>query len=158
MNSEFWSFCILALAAALLGSALFLEHVMGEQPCPLCMMQRIWVMLIGLIACISIAHNPRLRIYPLLTALAACIGAGFSLRQLWLQSLPADQVPACGPGLDYMLDAFPLSEVLKAMTSGTGDCAQIHPFLGLPLPLWSLGGFLVFLVLAVLQWRSAARV
>ncbi len=156
MKSEIWNFCILALAAALLGGALFMEYVEGLAPCPLCMMQRIWVMAIGVIACISIAHNPRLRIYPLLMATTAVIGGSFSIRQLWLQSLPADQVPACGPDLAYMIDAFPLSELLRAMTSGTGDCAKVAlRVVGISIPGWALIGFLTFFVFAVMQWRAA---
>ena len=108
-------------------------------------MQRIWLALTALFAYVSLAHNPRWGIYPLLGGLCTLVGGGFSIRQLWLQSLPKDQVPACGPDLTYMLEAFPLSEVLAAMTSGTGDCAEVS---------WSLLGF-KYSRLAVVMLRGA---
>ena len=106
----------------------------------------------------SLIHNPRLGIYPLLTIGCAAVGAYFSFKQLHLQSLPADQVPACGPDLQYMFEVFPLAEVIGAMTQGTGDCAKVSfRFLGLTLPGWSLVTYLVLTLGAALQWRSALR-
>lgn len=165
MNFEFkqglsqqWAVITCIIAGGLLCIALFMEHVMGLAPCPLCMMQRLWVAIVGLIAYLSLLHNPRWGIYPLLGCLAALIGGGFSIRQLWLQSLPADQVPACGPDLQYMLEAFPISEVLVAMTSGTGDCAEVSwSLLGLSIPGWVLLGFVVLFVVNVMQLRQGIR-
>jgi len=103
-------------------------------------------------------HNPRWGIYPLFGALAAVIGGGFSIRQLWLQSLPADQVPACGPDLQYMLEAFPLSDVLIAMTSGTGDCATVSwSLLGISIPGWVLLSFIALLLTCIAQLRQGSR-
>ena len=60
-------------------------------------------------------------------------------RHVWLQSLPPDQVPACGPSLEYMLDAFPLGKTLKMVFTGSGECAEVDwTFLGLAMPAWSL--------------------
>ena len=150
---------LLCLASgALLCGALFMEHVMDLAPCPLCMMQRLWVAAVGLVAYVGLLHNPRWGIYPLLAALCSAIGAGFSIRQLWLQSLPADEVPACGPDLQYMIEVFPLSDVLVAMTSGTGDCAEVSlSVLGLSIPGWTLVGFAALLVIAALQFRAGLR-
>jgi disulfide bond formation protein DsbB len=153
-----WAVITCTIAGALLCIALLMEHVMGLAPCPLCMMQRLWVAMVGVIAYIGLLHNPRWGIYPLFGCVAATIGGGFSIRQLWLQSLPADQVPACGPDLQYMLDAFPLSDVLVAMTSGTGDCAEIAwSFLGLSIPAWVLMGFAVLFATNVAQLRQGSR-
>lgn len=150
-----WALAIVVLGGTLLGTALVMEHVFGLAPCPLCLMQRIWVFFGALAAYVGLLHNPRLGIYPLATIACSIIGAGFSLRQLWLQALPADQVPACGPDLAYMFEAFPLTEVIAAMTQGTGDCAQVSfSFLGISLPGWTLLGFLVLSAAAALQWRS----
>ena len=153
-----WAVIICLMAGGLLCIALIMEHVMGLAPCPLCMMQRLWVAVAGLLAYIGLVHNPRWGIYPLFGALATIIGGGFSIRQLWLQSLPADQVPACGPDLQYMLEAFPLSDVLVAMTSGTGDCAEVAAsFLGLSIPAWTLFGFVLLLAANVMQFRQGNR-
>ncbi len=153
-----WAVITTLVCGFLLCAALFMEHVMGLAPCPLCMMQRLWIAIVGLIIYASLLHNPRLGIYPLLGMLASIAGGGFSIRQLWLQSLPADQVPACGPDLQYMLDAFPLSDVLVAMTSGTGDCAAVSwSLLGISIPGYVLAGFIVLFALCFAQLRSGFR-
>jgi disulfide bond formation protein DsbB len=146
----------MALAAAgLLAAAFFLEHQMGLVPCPLCMMQRIWVGVVGIVALIAAVWGGGYRLAAAGVILGAVIGSGFSLRQLWLQSLPPDQVPACGPDLYYMVEVFPLSDVLRAMTVGTGDCAEVHPVLGLSIPAWVLMAFIAFIAAAVLAWRGS---
>jgi protein dithiol:quinone oxidoreductase len=135
-----------------------MEHVFDQVPCPLCLMQRVWFFAAGLFAVAGLLHDPRWGIYPLLSLLSALTGAGFAVRQLYLQSLPADQVPACGPDINYMIDAFPLADVLAAMTRGTGDCAAVDwTFLGVALPGWALLGFAVVAVVAVLQLRAGNR-
>ncbi len=157
-SSETWATLLVFGTGILMCTALWLEYVDGLAPCPLCMMQRIWVFAVGLIAYASLLHNPRWGIYPMLGAIAAMVGGGFSIRQLWLQSLPEDQVPACGPDLAYMIDAFPLSDLLTAMTSGTGDCAEVQwTMLGLSIPAWSLIGFIALLIGCIAQLRAGMR-
>jgi len=154
-DSEALALCTLALCGALLAGALVMEHVFELIPCPLCLMQRVWFFMAGLAAVAGLLHNPRWGIYPLLTALAALVGGGFAVRQLWLQSLPADQVPACAPNINYMIDEFPASEVLLAMTRGTGDCAAVDwSLLGISIAGWALLGFAAIVVLAVAQLRA----
>ena len=154
---ESWALCLVATSGLLLFAALIMEHAFAMDPCPLCLMQRIWFFVAGAFAYASLLHNPRWGIYPLCAMVAALIGGGFSIRQLYLQSLPADQVPACGPDLAYMFEAFPLGDVLIAMTQGTGDCAEVvWRFLGLSIPAWALVSFVAILVIAVLQLRAAA--
>jgi protein dithiol:quinone oxidoreductase len=158
LRSEDLALLILTLCGALLFGALVMEHVFAMVPCPLCLMQRIWFFAAGLFAVAGLLHDPRWGIYPLLSLISALIGGGFSVRQLYLQSLPADQVPACGPDINYMIDAFPLSDVLAAMTRGTGDCAAVTwSFLGVSIPGWALLGFAVIAALAVLQLRAGNR-
>jgi disulfide bond formation protein DsbB len=119
-------------------------------------MQRIWVVIVGVLALGAALHGRGLTRWALATGAAAIIGSGFSLRQLWLQNLPADEVPACGPGLDYMLEVFPLSDVLKAMVMGTGNCAEVTwTFLSLSIPAWVLLAFAAFLAGSVLAHRGA---
>lgn len=157
-TSENLALWILALCGALLFGALVMEHVFQKEPCPLCLMQRIWFFAAGLFAFAGLMHDPRWGIYPLLSIVSALTGGGFAIRQLYLQSLPADQVPACGPGIGYMLEAFPLRDVLIAMTSGTGDCAEVtFSFLGVSLPGWALLGFAAVVVLAIAQLRAGNR-
>jgi disulfide bond formation protein DsbB len=147
---------LVGACGGMLGVALFMEHIVGLAPCPLCVMQRIWMAFAGLIALAGLAHNPRILIYPVLTIAAVATGAGFSVRQLYLQSLPPDQVPACGPDLAYMLDAFPLRDLLREMTFGSGNCAEVSASLmGISIPGWTLVGFVGLAALAVLQIRAA---
>lgn len=157
-NAENLALWTLALSGALLFGALVMEHVFALVPCPLCLMQRIWFFVAGLFAFVGLMHDPRWGIYPVLSIGASLTGAGFAIRQLYLQSLPADQVPACGPDINYMLDAFPLGDVLAAMTRGTGDCAAVSwSFLGLSIPGWALVGFLALIGLCIWQLRAGNR-
>ena len=98
----------------LLSAALVLEHGFGLAPCALCLTQRAFVLLAGLFVAVGLAHNPRLGIYPLLATLAAVVGGYFSVRHLYLLTLPPDQVPGCGVDFDYLIDAFPLIDILRA--------------------------------------------
>ena len=153
----------LAACGVLLFGAQVMEHAFAMVPCPLCLMQRVWFSLAGLFVVAGLLHDPRWGIYPLLSMVAALTGSYFSIRQLYLQSLPADQVPACGPGIDYMIEAFPVADVLSAMTQGTGDCAAVSWQFILTLPGWALVGFAAIAVLSILQiragnqWGSAYR-
>ncbi len=155
LSAQDHALAVTTLCGGLVFAALILEHaVEGMRPCPLCLMQRLWFLIAGLLAYAGVAHNPRWKIYPLLTVFAALAGGGFAIRQLRLMSLPADRIPAC-MDLDRLLEFGMFSEALKAMVSGTGDCAAEPPFLGIPVPVWSLAGFAAVVVLAALQWRAA---
>ena len=158
LKTEQWATWICLGAGGILCIGLLVEFALGLTPCPLCMMQRIWFALTGIVAWIGLSHNPRWGIYPLVSALCAMVGGGFAIRQLWLQSLPADQVPSCGPDLSYMIDAFPLGDLLVAMTSGTGDCAVVHDVIPLmSIAGWSLLGFSLLLFASVMQLRQSLR-
>lgn len=123
---------------------------MGLEPCPLCWLQRFGFLGVGLVSFVAALHGPGqfgVRVYGLLLVATAGAGLGTAGRQLWLQSLPADQVPACGPSVEYMLDVLPLAEVLTTALRGTGDCAEVvWRFLGLSIPGWTA----VFFALLVL--------
>ncbi len=146
---------IVAGTGFLLAGALIMEHVFAMDPCPLCLMQRLWFAIAGLLALAALIHSPRWGIYPLLSMLAALVGGGFSIRQLYLQNLPEDQVPACGPDMAYMLENFPLADVLAAMTRGTGDCAEVAWQFGLTIPGWALIGFIAIAAAAAVQLKAS---
>lgn len=147
----------LITCVALIASAFYMQYVMGLDPCPLCMMQRIVIYTLGALFLLATLHRPGLigqRIYATLIALVSCAGIGFASRQLWLQSLPPEEVPACGPSLEYMLDVLPWKDVINAMMYGTGDCAEVAwTFLSLSIPGWTLIAFIGFAVLGLMQWR-----
>ncbi|MFU8820968.1 MAG: disulfide bond formation protein B [Gammaproteobacteria bacterium] len=124
----------------LLGYALYAQHVLGLEPCPLCVFQRVAVLALGFVLLAAYVHNPGrtgTRIYGGLAILAAGAGIGVAWRQLWLQNLPPDQVPECGPGFNFIMDVFPLWEAIGMVLKGSGDCAKIDwTFLGLSMAGW----------------------
>ena len=137
------AFALAAIACALLlAYGYFLEHVQGLEPCPLCLVQRAFFYAVTAVCVVSVIHNPRgigIRIWAALAALFAVGGAAAASRQVWLQHLPADKVPQCGPDLFFMLENFPLSRTLTTLFSGTGECAVVDwTFLGLSIAEWSL--------------------
>ena len=153
MKAGHYALLAVAIAAALSSGAQLMEHVLRLEPCPLCLMQRIWVMIGGIGGLIALADKPTRIGYPAFALLAASAGAAFAIRQLYLQSLPPDAVPACGPDLAYMFEVFPFADVLKAMTFGTGNCAEVQKVLGVTIPLWSLLGFAALAATSALWWR-----
>jgi disulfide bond formation protein DsbB len=151
-------YCAL-LCGGLLGFALFAEHAMGYEPCPLCILQRIAVLALGFVFLAAYAHNPGrtgARVYGVLAIIAAGSGLALAWRQVWLQGLPADQVPACGPGYDYIMDVFPLHEALSMIFEGSGDCAEMGwTFLGLSMAGWVLVWMAAFALVAA--WNNFRR-
>ncbi|HLT04244.1 MAG TPA: disulfide bond formation protein B [Pseudomonas sp.] len=131
-------------------AALYLEHGVGLEPCPLCILQRVAVIGFGLVCLIAAVHGPARtgqRVYAALALLMAGAGAGVAGRQIWLQQVPTDQLPACLPSLDYMLEALPFREVLSLMLYGSADCAKITwTLFGISIPEWSLLGFIGMLL------------
>ena len=140
---------------SLMAVALFMEHVMQLEPCPLCILQRLMVIGTGIVALIAAIQGPAktgIKIYGGLIILTASLGGGISSRQLWLQNLPEDQVPACGASLDYLLDVFPLTEVLTMILTGDGTCADIvWQFMGISIPGWTLIGFILLACVGLFQ-------
>jgi disulfide bond formation protein DsbB len=136
--------------------ALYLQHYQMLEPCPLCVFQRIGLMGMGLVSLIAFIHNPAKRwvrrSYALLSTLAIGWSFAVAARHVWLQHLPPEDVPACGPGLDYWLDTFALREVVQKVLHGSGECAVIDwTFLGQSLPMWALVFFTVLLLLNLWQ-------
>ena len=128
---------ILAIVSILF-ARFYLEEILDLAACPLCMTQRVFVVLWGVIALLAALHNPAdwgRRVYAALCALAAIAGVAIAARHIWLQHLPADQVPACGPSLEYMLETLPFSETLSLVLMGDGNCAEtMWTFMGLSIP------------------------
>ncbi|MDR0781343.1 MAG: disulfide bond formation protein B [Pseudomonadales bacterium] len=154
LNSFIFLFC-----AAMMGIALYMQEAMNLEPCPLCIMQRVFFIVTGIVALAAALQNPARtgrRVYGALTTLTALAGAGVAIRQIYLQHLPKDRVPQCGASISYMLENdFPLSRVAKALFSGDGSCAEVvwrDPVLGLGIPEWSLIGFLMLAGLSVFQF------
>ncbi len=136
--------------------ALYLQYYQHLDPCPLCIFQRVGLMGMGLISLIAFIHGPKKllarRIYALLSLIAIGWSASVAARHVWLQHLPPEDVPACGPGLDYWLDTFPLKDVVQKVLHGSGECAVIDwTLLGQSLPVWSLAFFIGLVVINLWQ-------
>jgi len=149
-------FALAALACVLLlGYGYFLQFNRGLEPCPLCLIQRGFFYAVLAVCLAGAAHNRSPAFYAGVAALFAAGGAAAAARQVWLQRLPPDKVPQCGPDLFFMLDNFPLSRTLKTLISGTGECAVVDwTFLGLSIAEWSLLWFIAFVL--YFGWRVVA--
>lgn len=145
--------CALGLAYAF-----YAQFGQGVEPCPLCIFQRLALAAVGLLFLVAALHNPRdwgAIIYGVLIDLAATLGVLIAGRHVWLQHLPPDQAPRCGPSLEYMLQTFPLGETLREVLTGSGECAKVDwTLLGLSMPMWNVLLFLVLGSVGLLaNWR-----
>ena len=142
------------VCAGVLGYALYAQFHLGLEPCPLCIFQRLAFGALGLVFLIGGLHAPKgqwsRRLYVALGMIAAAVGLGVAGRHVWLTHLPADQVPACGPPLSFMMESSPLADVIKQVLTGSGQCAKIDwTFLGLSMPAWSLASFIALTLWAL---------
>jgi len=148
-----------AVCAALLGFGYYLQYARGLEPCPLCHVQRGFFYAVLAVLVLAAVHAPRRIagiVYGVLAALFAAGGAAAASRQVWLQHLPADKVPQCGPDLFFMLENFPLGTTLQKLIQGTGECAQVDwTFLGFSIAEWSLAWFVVLALYAL--WLGMRR-
>ncbi len=141
--SNRWLYLAGALyVSALMGFGLYLQYVKHQDPCPLCMVQRVIFIAIMVVFLLAAMQGPKRfgeRVYAALIVLISAAGVAVAARHIWIQHLPADQVPACGPGLDYMLETMPMAHVLKELMHGSGECAaRGWTLLTLGIPEWSL--------------------
>jgi len=145
VNNRYYYLVGALVVAGMFATALYLQYVMREDPCPLCMVQRVIFIAIGGLFLLAALHNPARigsKVYSVLISLFALGGIATASRHIWLQHLPKDQVPACGPGIDYMLKHFPMAEVWQEVLHGSGECAtKGWAILGLGLPELSLIGY-----------------
>lgn len=152
----------LITCVSLMGVALYLEHVVGLIPCPLCIIQRVLLILVGLVCLAALIHNPSAeqpsrrptaaRLYGVGVGFFAILGAAVAGRQVWLQHQPSDQLPSCLPSLDYMIDVLPLQDIMHMLFNGTADCAKVDwTFLGLSIAEGTLLAFIAFSLFGLTQ-------
>lgn len=131
-------------AALALTIVMAIEYLGITQPCTLCWTQRLIMGFFTLIASLGIILWPRRRIARLTLGVTlvgvACLGAGVAIRHIYVMWNP--QVVECGMSPDMMLKMMPLHEALIEFISGHTDCAEAGSLLGIPLPVWSLSGFI----------------
>lgn len=139
LNSFLFLMSITTMSFALF----FLQKHLGLAPCPLCIFQRIGMIVMGIFSLLATLTNPKKKWARIILWIGSFAGVSWSTavagRHVWMQHLPADQIPSCGPGLNFLLETFPLSDVLNKVFNGSGECAEIAwSFLGLSIPEQSL--------------------
>jgi disulfide bond formation protein DsbB len=141
------------VCAGLMGWALYLQYARDLEPCPLCVFQRVAVILTGVVCLVAAIHNPGRGgavLYAVLATVTAGTGAAIAAWHVWIQAQPQGSVPACGMGLDYMLDTLPLTDVIARVLKGSGECAeQGWLFLGLGIPAWTFVFFVAMVAGAI---------
>ncbi len=134
----------------------YFQNYLQLEPCYLCITQRVFVIAIAIVCALATLHNPAQtgqRVYAGLSTLMAFIGSYFSIKQLWLQSLPEDQVPTCGIPVDYLFDVFSLSEAISHLLKGDGNCAEVQwQLLSISMPGWVLVAFIGFATVGIYQF------
>ena len=123
-----------------LAFALYMQLVEGMMPCPLCVFQRIALIVIAALSLSAFIHNPKKlasKIYSILVLLTSVAGLSVALRQSWLQGLPTADAPSCGPGIGYMFQNLPLKDFFMLIFNGSADCTKSVPFMGMTFADWS---------------------
>jgi len=146
--------------AGMLAFGYYLQFAVGIQPCPLCIIQRLLLLAVGIAFLAAALHHPAGRmgagIYGGVAALLAAVGVAVAGRHVWLQHIPADQRPACGPALDYLLSTFGPVDGLRRILRGSGECGVVDwTLLSFSIPEWTLVAFLAFALGAVWLARRA---
>lgn len=157
MRRALWG--VLVSGAGLFATAFYMEYVMGLVPCALCLAQRIALGL-TLFAAALVLFTPRWgrALSALLMVIVSGSGVALAGRQIWLQSLPPDQVPDCGPDIYFMLDRFPLTDSIRAMLLGTGNCAEVQwTFLSLSIPQWTVIWFVAYAFVGIFALINTLR-
>ncbi|PVZ68333.1 disulfide bond formation protein B [Pelagibaculum spongiae] len=147
------------MSAFLVGCSITFQYGLELEPCPLCIIQRVLMVSLVVICGLGLVLNPKgilNKLVGLTGVAAASAGFGVAARHAWIQSLPADQVPSCGPGLSYMMDTFPLLQTLQMVLVGSGECAEVvWSLFGFGMPWWTALTFACFLIVAL--WQTFRR-
>ena len=145
---------------AMLAFGMYLQHVVGLEPCPMCVVQRYALVLVAVFTGLAAASRGKaLRSVGILLALVAALGGAYTAAsQSWLQWYPPEVV-SCGRDIYGMIETFPLQRALPMIFRGAGDCSQVDwTFLGLSIANWSFIAFAVFTVLMlVLLFRRSSK-
>ena len=160
LYSRWTSFTGFILCTGLLIFAAYLQLHLGLLPCPLCVLQRILLVVIGFIFLVGALYcSPDRfgqRLHSGLLAFFSLAGIGIAGRHVWLTFLPPSEVPACSPTLDYMLQNLPLTQTLKIMFIGSGDCAKVtYRLMGLSIPEWTLIIFIIIFIFSLIRFVFA---
>ena len=148
--------CLIALLLCfiLFGVAYWVEKQFGLAPCPLCMLQRIMIGGIAVVALIGAIHNAKRVgsiIYGIIGLIFSATGLGLAARQIWLQHQPTDTHAACLPGLSFIFQTMSFGKALKTILHGSTECGRVRwTFLHLSMPEWSAIAFTVLAIFMII--------
>ena len=150
-------------SAGMIAVALYMEHYLGLKPCILCYMQSGSVIIVGILAAFGMIINPKkILTYKIILSsifISILSGALLSIRQLYLQSLPADLVPSCAPDMEYLFATLPFLEILILAFTGDGNCAEIlWTFMGISIPGWVLISLSFLLIYCVFIFKKVNEI
>ncbi|MEB0041566.1 disulfide bond formation protein B [Pseudomonas sp. MH10] len=143
--------------------ALYLEYEEGLTPCALCILQRIFVVAFGIMSLVAYLHAPGQlvwRIYSSMLLLFALAGAVTAGRQVWLQTLPPQDLLSCVPGFEYLFETMAVNEAISRLFMGGINCDEVSwTLLEMSVPEWSLLAFAGLIMFATYQLfqREPAR-
>lgn len=148
------SFLLFLASVVGMGYAMFLQHGMGLEPCPMCILQRVGLMTMGVFSLLFALVNPKKLAAKLILWLGSFLGIawafGVALRHVWLQKFP-DPMASCGAGFDFWLETMPMTDIVQLILSGSADCGVIDwEFMGLSIPMQS--GIFFGLLIMVHLW------
>ena len=140
--------------------ALYLEYFKGVNPCPLCILQRVFLGALGITFFIGFVFA-KTRLRSIMIGISSVVfslcGALLAGRQAWIQYLPANQSADCGVSLQYMLHVLPIDQVVKKIFQGTAECSRVDwSFLSLSMAQWSLVSFIIFGIFSA--WQATRKI
>jgi len=150
----------LLVCMGLLGFAAYLQVHLGLLPCPLCVLQRILIALLGFVFLVGCLYTPNerfgKRMHSGFIVFFSLLGVFAATRHVWLTFQPPGSVPICSPTLEYMLQNLPLNQTIALLFKGSGDCAKVtYRLLDLNIPEWTLIFFIVVLFFGVIRFAIA---
>jgi len=142
------------VCTGMLAFGYYLQFVFGLEPCPLCIIQRLLLFAVGIAFLAAALHHPAGRLgaglYGGAIALIAVLGVAVAGRHVWLQYLPPERRPSCGPALDHLLSTFGPIEGLSRVLRGSGECGVVDwTLFSFSIPEWTLTAFVAFAAWAV---------
>lgn len=148
------------VCALLIAMALYLQHFQGQDPCPLCMIQRLFFIALGAVFLLAAVVAPKgwfVRVYGAIATVLALGGAGFAARHVWLQWYPPES-ESCTADLFTQLQRLPFASVIQRALYATGDCARVDwTLLRLSIAEWSLLWFVLLAILSVVYLTRKPR-
>lgn len=152
-NKKFLLSLTVASSIVFICIAYYFQHVMGLQPCFLCIVQRMAIIGIGLGAAIILLSEIKLNFIKyfgyLIYFMSSIVGMGSAMRQVYLQRFP-DPYASCGPGYEYILENSSLAKSIPQLFLSTGSCSEVTwSFIGLSMAEWMIPVFIAYIALGL---------